>query len=117
MLPEAGDIAWVDFDPIRGTEQGGKRPALIISEHGMHDMTRRAIICPITRNTQPWPTKLILPNGLKTQGAVLIDQICSIDREARILRLLGKVPAPFLALVRRKLAALLGIDSALFGAR
>jgi mRNA interferase MazF len=116
MLPEAGDIAWIDFAPIRGTEQGGKRPALIVSERGMHDMTRRAIICPITRNTRPWPTKLILPNGLKTQGAVLIDQIRSIDREARILRLLGKVPAPFLALVRRKLSALLGIDRALFGA-
>lgn len=117
MLPEAGDIAWVDFDPIKGTEQGGKRPALIISERGMHDMTRRAIICPITRNTRPWPTKVLLPNGLQTQGAVLIDQVRSIDREARILRVLGKVPAPFLAQVRRKLAALVGIDSALFGAQ
>jgi mRNA interferase MazF len=115
MLPEAGTIAWVDFDPIRGTEQRGKRPALIVSERGMHEMTRRAIICPITRNTRPWPTKVLLPEGFKIEGAVLIDQIRSIDREARILRLLDKVPEPFLTLVRRKLAALLGIDSALFG--
>lgn len=116
MLPEAGDIAWVDFDPTKGTEQGGKRPALIISERGMHDMSRRAIICPITRNTQPWPTKVLLPNGLRTQGAVLIDQVHSVDREARILRVIGKVPEAFLVLVRRKLVALLGIDGALFGA-
>ena len=110
MLPDAGDIAWVDFEPIKGTEQGGKRPALIVSERGMHEMTRRAIICPITRNVQPWPTKILLPDGLAAQGAVLIDQIRSIDRNERILRMLGKVPKPFLASVRHKLAALLGIE-------
>jgi mRNA interferase MazF len=111
MLPEAGDIAWVEFDPVKGTEQGGTRPALIISERGMHEMTRRAIICPITRNVQPWPTKLLLPKGLAAQGGVLIDQVRSIDRGERILRIFGKVPRPFLAMVRRNLAALLGIDA------
>ncbi len=112
MLPDAGDIAWVDFEPIRGTEQGGTRPALIVSERGMHEMTRRAIICPITRNIQPWPTKILLPDGLAAEGAVLVDQIRSIDRSERILRTFGKVPKPFLATVRRRLAALLGIEIA-----
>lgn len=112
MLPDAGDLAWVDFEPIKGTEQGGKRPALIVSERGMHEMTQRAIICPITRNIQPWPTKILLPDGLSAQGAVLIDQIRSIDRNRQILRMLGKVPKPFLFTVRRKLAALMGIDFA-----
>jgi mRNA interferase MazF len=110
MLPDAGDIAWVDFNPVKGTEQGGKRPALIVSERGMHEMTRRAIICPITRNMQPWPTKVLLPDGLAAKGAVLVDQVRSIDRNERILRTLGQVPKPFLAMVRRKLAALLGIE-------
>jgi len=110
MLPNAGDIAWVDFDPVKGTEQGGTRPALIVSERGMHEMTRCAIICPITRNIQPWPTKILLPDGLAAEGAVLVDQVRSIDRSERILRTFGKVPKPFLAAVRRKLAALLGVD-------
>jgi mRNA interferase MazF len=98
----------MDFAPVRGTEQGGTRPALVISEPGMHEMTRRAIICPITRNVRPWPTKVFLPEGLATEGAVLVDQVRSVDRQARILRTLGRVPEPVLNLVRRKLAALVG---------
>jgi mRNA interferase MazF len=79
----------------------------------MHEMTRRAIVCPITRNTQPWPSKVLLPEGLAAQGAVLVDQVRSIDRNARILRKLGQVPDAVLLAVRRKLAALVGIEFAL----
>jgi mRNA interferase MazF len=110
MLPDAGDIAWVNFDPVKGTEQGGTRPALIISDRAMHEITHRAIICPITRNIQPWPTKILLPTGLAVRGTVLVDQVRSIDRCARILRTLGQVPEPFLTTVRQRLAALMGID-------
>ena len=114
-LPEPGDIVLMDLTPVRGSEQGGTRPALVISESGMHEMTRRAIICPITRNVQPWPTKVFLPEGLAVQGAVLVDQIRSIDRRERILRRLGQVPQPVLDLVRLKLAALVGIEVAAAG--
>jgi mRNA interferase MazF len=81
----------------------------------MHEMTRRAIVCPITRNTQAWPSKVLLPEGLAAQGAVLVDQVRSIDRNARILRKLGQVPDAVLLLVRRKLAALTGIEFAVSG--
>lgn len=110
IAPNPGDIVLVEFSPVRGTEQDGTRPALVVSESGMHEITRRAIICPITRNLRAWPTKVFLPTGLAAEGAVLVDQVRSIDRSERILRTLGQVPEPILALVRRKLAALLGID-------
>jgi mRNA interferase MazF len=109
-LPNPGDIVLTDFAPVRGTEQGGTRPALVISERGMHEITRRAIICPITRNTQPWPTKVLLPDGLAAQGAVLVDQVRAIDRSERILRTLGRAPEAVLLKVRHKLAALMGIE-------
>lgn len=111
-LPNPGDIVLMDFGPVRGTEQDGTRPALVISARGMHEITRRAIICPITRNTQPWPTKVPLPAGLAAEGAVLVDQVRSIDRNARILRTLGRAPDSVLLLVRLKLAALAGIEFA-----
>ena len=114
-LPDAGDIVLVEFDPVRGTEQGGIRPALIISTRGMHETTRRAIICPITRNMQPWPTKVFLPQGLAVDGAVLVDQVRSVDRDARLLRKLGSVPQSVLLSARRKLAALAGIEFATGG--
>jgi mRNA interferase MazF len=109
-VPKPGDIVLMDFAPVRGSEQGGTRPALVISEPGMHEMTKRAVICPITRNIRPWPSKVFLPAGLAVEGAVLVDQVRSVDRQARILRALGKVPKPVLNEVRRKLAALVGIE-------
>lgn len=109
-LPSPGDIVLTNFSPFRGTEQAGTRPALIVSTIGMHQITRRAVVCPITRNTRPWPTKVFLPEGLDVQGAVLVDQVRSIDRDARILRVLGRVPDSILRMVRHKLAALIGID-------
>jgi mRNA interferase MazF len=114
-LPSPGDIILMDFAPVRGSEQGGTRPALVISEREMHEMTRRAIVCPITRNRQPWPSKVLLPEGLAAQGAVLVDQVRSIDRGERILRKLDQVPDAVLLSVRRKLAALTGIEFAVNG--
>lgn len=107
---QSGDIILVDFSPVRGTEQDGIRPALVISERGMHEFSRRAFICPITRNAEPWPTKVMLPPGLPANGAVLVDQLRSIDRKERILRTLGRVPDDILTEVRQKLAALTGIE-------
>ncbi len=111
-LPEAGDIVWVDLDPVRGTEQAGKRPALVITSRLFHAHSRRAIICPITTNREPWPTKVLLPDGLQVQGAILIDQIRTLDRQSRGFRPAGRVPAHVLGEVRARLAELIGISMA-----
>jgi mRNA interferase MazF len=108
LLP--GDIVLIDFGPVRGTEQDGTRPALVISTREMHETTRHMVICPISRNPRPWPTKVFLPNGLAAHGAVLVDQVRAVDRGERILRKLGAAPDAILLEVRQKLAALLGID-------
>jgi mRNA interferase MazF len=111
MLPAAGDIAWVDFDPIRGTEQAGRRPALVLSSDGYHRRSRRAVVCPITSNERPWPFKVILPPGLKTRGAVLIDQIRTIDTSERLFTIIEKAPDQIVLDVRARLAVLVGIDA------
>jgi mRNA interferase MazF len=113
--PSPGSIVLMDFSPALGSEQGGLRPALVVSQDEMHEMTRRAIVCPITRNIQPWPTKVFLPSGLAAEGAVLVDQVRSVDRGARILRKLGQAPEAVLLQVRRKLVALMGIEMAAGG--
>nr|WP_267357556.1 MULTISPECIES: type II toxin-antitoxin system PemK/MazF family toxin [unclassified Methylobacterium] len=44
-------------------------------------------------------------------GAVLVDQVRSIDRAARILRSLGSAPDEIVAEVRGKLRTLLGLTA------
>ncbi len=110
MLPDLGDIAWVEFDPVKGTEQAGRRPALILTAREYHEVSRRAVVCPITSRIGTWPLNVILPSGLKTKGAVLLDQICSVDRTQRMFTIVERVPAGFLAEVRNTLVAWLRID-------
>ncbi len=110
LLPDAGDIVWVDFDPVRGTEQAGRRPALVLTSRLYHEASNRSLVCPITRTLREWPTDVVLPPVLKTEGAVLVDQIRTVDRRYRMFGLIERVPADLLATVRLHLAALLGID-------
>jgi mRNA interferase MazF len=110
MLPDIGDIAWIDFDPIKGTEQGGRRPGLVLTSLGYHQRSRRAVVCPITSRERSWPFNVPLPAGLKTRGTVLVDQIRAIERGERIFEIIERVPAEFLSDVRGRLAALLGLD-------
>jgi mRNA interferase MazF len=109
MFPERGDIAWVDLDPVLGTEQGGRRPALIVSGRAYHEASRRAVICPITSKIRDWPFSVPLPHGLKTVGLVLVDQVRSIDREWRLFGVIESLPSETLAEVQGRLASLTGI--------
>src|SRR5262252_5393377 len=107
-LLQAGDLVWVDLRPTRGREQG-VRPAVVLTDREFHKRNDTAIICPITSNKRPWPTKIILPDGLAVRGAILVDQVRSLDRSARGFRSVGRVPDQVLDEVRGRLAGLLGI--------
>jgi mRNA interferase MazF len=106
----AGDIVWVDFDPVKGTEQSGVRPAIVLSSSAFHYAGLTAIVCPITRNLSPWPTKVYLPEGMKTRGCVIAEQIRTVYRSDRGLRFIEHAPEALLADVRAVLGELLGIS-------
>jgi mRNA interferase MazF len=105
----AGDIVWVDFDPVIGTEQAGRRPAIVLSNQDYNALYPRSIVCPITRNREPWPTKVILPAGMKTSGAVLADQPRTVHREGRSFRYIEQAPEQVLREVRAVVGELIGI--------
>ncbi|MGV1014792.1 MAG: type II toxin-antitoxin system PemK/MazF family toxin [Methyloceanibacter sp.] len=95
---------------MRGREQGGVRPAVVLTDREYHRRNETAVICPITRNVSPWPTKVFLPDGLEAEGAVLTDQIRTVDRTTRGFRHVGSVPDDVLRAIRVKVATLLAID-------
>jgi len=109
-LRDVGDIAWVEFHPVLGTEQGGRRPALVLTSRRYHEASGRAVVCPITSNVGPWSFNVPLPVGLKTKGVVQVDQVRAVDHTARVFRRIEKVPDVFVDEVRIKLGALLGFD-------
>jgi mRNA interferase MazF len=105
--PDKGDLVWIDFDPQSGHEQAGRRPALVLSPRAYHQAAPYAIVCPITSTVKGYPFEVLLPPGLPISGAVLADQIKSIDRRARRLEPAGKVPDSVVAEVTAKILPLL----------
>ena len=110
--PDRGYLAWVNLDPRIGHEQSGNRPVVILSPYGYHAKTPYIILCPITSNMTPYPFKVDLPEGLPISGAVLVDQVKSVDRWARGCNIVGIVPQSVMADIRGRLASLLGIEVA-----
>lgn len=107
--PQAGDVVWTDFDPRMGREQGGRRPALVVSPVEFWQASRFAIVCPITSRVRPFGTSVVLPEGLPLQGEILTSHVRSIDTMARPIRFAELSVSPsVLTEVRAKLAALIG---------
>lgn len=90
MKLERGQIVWVNFNPQKGHEQAGRRPALVISPSVYNEVSNCVLVCPITSNVAPWPWKVLLPEGESITGAVLVDQIKSIDAKARNIEIAGQ---------------------------
>lgn len=81
--PDRGDIVWLYFNPQAGHEQAGRRPALVISPKAYNRKVGLALFCPITSNVKGYPFEVEIPKGSKAQGAVLCDQIKSLDWRVR----------------------------------
>ena len=95
--PSAGDLIWTDFDPTKGREQSGRRPALVISAATFTANTGLAVVCPITSRVRPFPTSVVLPPGLPVTGEILTSHVRSIDTLARPIRYAGASVGPELA--------------------
>ncbi len=82
-IPKQGDIVFIDFNPTKGHEQKGKRPAIVISTNIFNKHTGMILVCPISTNTKEFPTHYILEDSKEIYGAVLCEHIRSIDYNSR----------------------------------
>lgn len=106
-VPKRGDIVWLDFAPQAGHEQNGRRPALVISPEAYNDKVGLAIFCPITSAEKGYPFEVKV-SGKKICGAVLSDQIKSLDWKERNAKFIEACDAAALAEVLAKVALLVG---------
>src|SRR5580692_3346787 len=91
-FPDRGDIVWIDMTPQAGHEQRGRRPAVVLSPGAYNRKVGLAILCPLTAQIKGYPFEVVLPAGLKAEGAVLADQVKSLDWRARKAELLCRLP-------------------------
>lgn len=106
-VPQRGDVVWVNLNPQAGHEQAGRRPALVVSPGAYNGKVGLAVFCPITSRIKGYPFEVRLPNGLPVAGAVLSDQVRSLDWRAREAELVCHLPEAITTEVMLKLGALL----------
>ena len=92
MEIKRGQIWYADLSPIRGSEQGGMRPVVIVSNDKGNAVSPVIIVAPITTKIgkKKLPTQVLVgtESGLKVLSMVMCEQVRTIDKT----RLLGKEP-------------------------
>ena len=119
MPVRRGEIYWVEFDPIKGNEQGGLRPALVIQQDTGNQFSPTTVVAAITRTLPPrqYPFVVVLQpaeSGLPYPSAVNCAQVATIQQTGEASRLRGPRAAtevrPIGALPEEKMA---DVDAAL----
>jgi mRNA interferase MazF len=106
-IPDRGDIVYLDFNPTKGREQQGYRPALIISPAAYSEKSSLALFLTITSQQKGYPFEVLLPEGLQTHGVILVDQIRSLDWRLRQIKFLETVPSEVITEVQAKITPLI----------
>ena len=105
-----GDIIWVDFDPIKGREQAGYRPAVVISQTTYNQKRKLVFICPITNSTRPLHFRVLLDDRTQTQGDIICEQVRVIDLLARKCKVVEQLPKDLLKQVLDAVSVIITLE-------
>ena len=103
-----GDVFYAELNPVVGSEQGGTRPVLIISNDIGNSHSPTVIIAAITGRTHtkaklPTHTEVKDVEGLDRDSIILLEQIRTIDKQ-RLKNHMGTMPNNIMARVDKALA-------------
>ncbi|MBV8362145.1 MAG: type II toxin-antitoxin system PemK/MazF family toxin [Deltaproteobacteria bacterium] len=84
-----GDVWLAALGPTVGSEIQKTRPCVVISPAEMHDYLRTAMVAPMTTGSRPAPFRIPITFERKN-GLILLDQLCTVDKQ-RLVRRIGVV--------------------------
>ncbi len=104
--PDRGDLAWINFEPQAGREQSKNRPGLVLTNREFNISTGLLVVCPITGTERPYGSRVPL-TGTATRGFVMVEQVKSIDWQARGAAFIEAAPRSVMDDVKLVLAVIL----------
>ena len=110
-VPDRGDLVWLEFTPQAGSEQRGRRPALVLSPKSYNAKVGLALFCPLTSKVKGYPFEVELPDGYAVSGVILSDQVKSLDWRSRKARLIDRVSPDVIAMVIARVLPLVEPDT------
>jgi mRNA interferase MazF len=99
-----GEIWKVKLYPVRGSEQDGIRPCLIVSPNSMNKALNTVIVVPLTRSKKDWPTRVNI-DVKGTESQACLEHIRSIAKE-RFIEKISVANFVEIATVRKHLNAI-----------
>ena len=97
-VPKQGDIIKMNFNPTKGHEQQGQRPAVVVSNTAYNKFTRGvAMVCPITNTDRGIPIQPKLDSRTETTGVIMTDQVKALDLTERNAEFIEILPIDILA--------------------
>ncbi|MBM3269127.1 MAG: type II toxin-antitoxin system PemK/MazF family toxin [Candidatus Sericytochromatia bacterium] len=105
-----GEVRWADLNPVRGHEQAGRRPVLVLSQDVFNERSGTVIAVALTSQQQKAGFPLTLELSAKELPGpawVKISQIRTLSVE-RVGRLLGRVEPETLAQIIDGLLEIIG---------
>ncbi|WP_167605491.1 type II toxin-antitoxin system PemK/MazF family toxin [Maribellus sediminis] len=100
------EIWLADLNPVKGSEQKGMRPVVILSGNVLNDYMPIVIVCPLTTKIKGYKGNLILEadsiNKLSQQSEVLTFHIRSVSKE-RLIKKIGTITEKQLAELKQGL--------------
>jgi mRNA interferase MazF len=109
--PDRGDFAWLDFSPQAGTEQAGRRPALVLSVRDFNVATSLAAVCPVTRTQTGSRFEVPISRGAKLSGVVLSHHFRTVDWLMRNAELCEKVGEELVDEVLGRIEAIMSFET------
>ncbi len=113
MRVRRGELWWADLQPVRGSEQSGRRPVLIFQNDEINRFTTTVLAIPLTTNLR----RAALPScveiakegtGLSENSVALCHQLRALDRR-RFRKRIGVVGEAVLVTVDRCVGFTLGL--------
>ena len=86
-----GELWYADLNPVKGSEQAGFRPVVVISGNLMNEHLNTVICCPLTSKIKNYHGNVVLEpdpqNKLKASSEILTSQIRTIAKERLVKRI------------------------------
>ena len=112
MEIKRGQIYYADLSPVVGSEQGGIRPVLIVSNDIGNNKSPVVIVAPITSviGKKKLPTQILIgtESGLKVLSMAMCEQLRTIDKRRLSFGCVGTVPPWLMKAVNKALKISVG---------
>lgn len=101
-----GEVWDMYLNPVQGSEQSGRRPAVILSGNLMNKHLKVVIVCPLTTKIKNYKGNVILTpneiNGLTQESEILTFHIRSVSKE-RLKHKIGSISSDQLTVIKQGL--------------